>query len=592
MKALTLLAALFFTLAAGTTAAADTARLQVIHNAADPAAAVVDIYVNDAPFQDDFAFRTATEFRTVPAGVTLNIGIAPGTSGSSADAIATIPVTLEAGKTYVAIANGVLDPSGFAANPDSRPIGFALYPYDRARERARWSWLVDLNVFHGASDAPGVDVRVEGWPYWALVSDLKYGDFSGYRYLPARSYTLDLTLAGQKDAVVASYDVDLSGLKGGAATVFASGFLSPADNQGGEAFGLFAALPNGTVLALTPKAATARLQVIHNAADPAAAVVDIYVNDAPFQDDFAFRTATEFRTVPAGVTLNIGIAPGTSTSSADAIATIPVTLEAGKTYVAIANGVLDPSAFAANPDSRPIGFALYPRDGIVESLRYTRKTAIIGFHGASDAPTVDIRARHDGGSELLFGELAYGDFSQYRWLKPYKYELDVTLAGQPAAVVATYEADLNGLGGKTAVVFASGFLDPSNNGGGEAFGLFAALANGTVVGLRAATVARAPQVEAVAASEADLPRVFELRQNYPNPFNPATSISFALPEASTVSLRVYNVLGQEVRTLIDGRMEAGLHTVNFDARGMASGMYFYRLDTGANVETRKMTLLR
>src|SRR5690606_25729114 len=126
-----------------------------------------------------------------------------------------------------------------------------------------------------------------------------------------------------------------------------------------------AALPNGAIAALTPVTPTARLQVIHNAAEPAASVVDIYVNDALYENDFAFRAATEFRTVPANVTLNIQVAPGNSSSSAQAIATIPVTLEDGKTYVAIANGVLG-SGFAANPDGADIGFNLSAVDGIRE----------------------------------------------------------------------------------------------------------------------------------------------------------------------------------------------------------------------------------
>ena len=91
-------------------ALAGTAELQVIHNAADPAAAEVDVYVNGDLLLDDFAFRTATPFVEVPAGVELNIGVAPGTSGGSEDILASFPVTLAAGGRYLAVANGVLDP--------------------------------------------------------------------------------------------------------------------------------------------------------------------------------------------------------------------------------------------------------------------------------------------------------------------------------------------------------------------------------------------------------------------------------------------------------------------------------------------------
>ncbi len=89
-----------------------------------------------------------------------------------------------------------------------------------------------------------------------------------------------------------------------------------------------------------------------------------------------------------------------------------------------------------------------------------------------------------------------------------------------------------------------------------------------------------------------LPESFELLQNYPNPFNPTTNISFSLPNAENVNLSVYNVLGQKVLTLVDGQMDAGVHVVAFDGSSMASGMYFYRIDTKSFSETKKMVMLK
>lgn len=80
--------------------------------------------------------------------------------------------------------------------------------------------------------------------------------------------------------------------------------------------------------------------------------------------------------------------------------------------------------------------------------------------------------------------------------------------------------------------------------------------------------------------------------NYPNPFNPTTTISFSLPEASYVSLKVYNSLGQEVATLLDERRDAGTHRVTWDAGSCASGVYFYRLTTRDFTDTRKMLLMK
>lgn len=578
-----------------------TARLQVIHNAADPAAEVVDIYVNDGLYENDFAFREATEFRTVPARVQLNIGVAPGTSTSANDVIATIPVTLEANKTYVAFANGVLDPSAFAANPDARPIGFTLFAKDDIRERAKWFSRVDVIGFHGASDAPAVDIIARGWPFGPIVNDAGYGDFSSYNTLAPKRYLLDVTPGNDNSAIVATFEADLSGLNGGSAVVFASGFLNPATNGNGAAFGLFAALPNGTVVTLPPVTPTARLQVIHNSADPAASVVDIYVNGALYEDNFAFREATEFRTVPAGVQLNIGVAPGNSTTANDAIATIPVTLEDGRTYVAIANGVLNPNGFATNPDGANTGFNLFAVDGIREESGTKLGVSTVIFHGSTDAPTVDIYARVGSGwNWRVVNDASYGNFTDNKFLFAKNYTLTVT-PGNSTAVVASFNANLTGLGGGAAVVFASGFLNPGANGNGPAFGIFAALPNGSVVAFPAATPSPMVEIEAdeesaLAAelnrSTSILPESFELSQNYPNPFNPTTTISFALPKSSQVSLTVFNILGQEVARLVDGTMPAGTHQVNFDASNVSSGIYFYRIQTDEFSEQKKMVLLK
>jgi len=94
------------------------------------------------------------------------------------------------------------------------------------------------------------------------------------------------------------------------------------------------------------------------------------------------------------------------------------------------------------------------------------------------------------------------------------------------------------------------------------------------------------------AEEGRIPEEYALHQNYPNPFNPSTTIEFALPHAGYVMLRVYNVLGEEVATLISGDHAAGMFKAMWDVSGMPSGVYFYRLTAGEYVQTRKMILMK
>jgi hypothetical protein len=97
---------------------------------------------------------------------------------------------------------------------------------------------------------------------------------------------------------------------------------------------------------------------------------------------------------------------------------------------------------------------------------------------------------------------------------------------------------------------------------------------------------------AVEQKQAAVPVEFSLSQNYPNPFNPSTTIEFALPQASFVNLKIYDLLGKEVATLVSEKLPAGKHQRVWDAKGLASGVYLYRLETGNFIQTKKLILLR
>jgi len=104
----------------------------------------------------------------------------------------------------------------------------------------------------------------------------------------------------------------------------------------------------------------------------------------------------------------------------------------------------------------------------------------------------------------------------------------------------------------------------------------------------------APKAESdepeVTASQ--MPETFELSQNYPNPFNPSTTISYGVPEESRVTLKVHNVLGEEVATLVEGVRPAGKYTVTFAPEGLPSGVYFYTLRAGEATLTRRLVLMK
>jgi len=89
-----------------------------------------------------------------------------------------------------------------------------------------------------------------------------------------------------------------------------------------------------------------------------------------------------------------------------------------------------------------------------------------------------------------------------------------------------------------------------------------------------------------------LPAEFELTQNYPNPFNPVTTIKFSLPESGNVKLTIYNLLGEQVEEPINEFKNAGVHTINFNASELNSGVYIYKIESNGFVQSRKMTLIK
>jgi hypothetical protein len=88
------------------------------------------------------------------------------------------------------------------------------------------------------------------------------------------------------------------------------------------------------------------------------------------------------------------------------------------------------------------------------------------------------------------------------------------------------------------------------------------------------------------------PLEFAMQQNYPNPFNPTTTIRYGLPRRSGVTLAVFNTIGQKVITLVNESKDAGIHEAKFDGTNLSSGVYFYRLQAGEFVQTKKFVLLR
>jgi len=551
----TLLIATLLSVVTVATTFAQTAKLQVIHNAADPAAASVDIYVGQDKALDDFAFRTASPFVDLPAGVPLAISVAPSSSMSAADAIATFTVTLDANGTYLAVANGVLKASSFAANPGGAAIGFNVFPIGNARQKGDSAASVDIKVFHGVTDVGQVDIYAGSSK---LLSNVGYGESSNYLTVPAASYVIGVAPAGAQP--IARFTADVSKLGGQAITVLASGFLNPAANAGGSAFGLFAVTAAGgpfIALPAAPAVEKARVRIVHNAADPAAAKVDVYVDGAVAVDDFAFRSSTPVLELDPDKTYVIGVAPSTSMSVADTIKSFSVALPAGN-YVVFANGTIQ-KGFAANPSGSDIGFTIYPITNVRTAASNENNIDFAVFHGVTDAPAVDVRV---AGNNLV-SALAYGKTSEYLSVPAADYVVDVAPAG--GAVLKSYNVPGTAIKGQSAIVFASGFLDPAANLNGPAFGLYALIGTDVV------------QLTEATTSVRDIPQLPEA-SIVPNPASSDVMARFTMPADGSVSIRVVDISGTLVAETTMQNLARGAHAVPVSVNTLSSGGYMMVID--------------
>ncbi|MFO7878611.1 MAG: DUF4397 domain-containing protein [Bacteroidota bacterium] len=545
-----------------------TARVQVIHNSADAAAASVDIYINGNIAVPELNYMEATPFVDLPADSQISIDVVPA-GGDITSSVYNMPVTLTSGETYVLVANGIVSGSGYMPAP-----AFGIDVYAMGREMATNASNTDVLVVHGSTDAPTVDVHEVN--AGQLSDDLMYGDFAGYLELPTDNYFLQLYDETGSTSLLA-YDAPLADLMldGAAITVVASGFLNPANNSDGPAFGLYAVTAAGGDFIPLP-VSQARAQVVHNSADDMAEMVDVYLNGGLLLEDFAFRTATPFVDLPANVDVSIDIAPAGSMDVTESIYNLTTQLASDEKYIIVADGIVSGSGY----DSAP-AFGLEVFGMARESAMVSGNSDLLLHHGATDAPTVDI---YETSAGELYDNLMYGDFSMdYLELPTDDYSVEIRLENG-VDIVQTYDADLlnRGLTDNAMMIMASGFLNPANNSDGPAFGLYAVLADGTVAMLDPMSTT------SLENETADIKGV----ALYPNPASDIANMQFELDKAADVKVSVFALNGQEVYNNTYRKIPKGTNRFILPVNQFTSGLYTVQFVTDNKMLRKKLHVVR
>ncbi|MEM7038754.1 MAG: DUF4397 domain-containing protein [Bacteroidota bacterium] len=531
---------------------AQTARVQAIHNCPDPGAAVVDVWIDNTLLLDDFAFQDASPYIDAPAGVNFDLRICASTSTDTTNPVFRKTFNLMMGNAYTVVASGGLAESGATA--------FDLRAYG-GQEQATNMGIgeISVNIIHGAYDAPMVDIYEVQIPAGELVPDLEFGDDIGsYVDLAATDY--DIQVRTQTGVVAAEFDVDLSTLGDEAATVLASGYLDPNSAVGTEPFGLIAVLPDGTVLPLAAKATTpARLQVIHNCAATDAATVDVWLNagPSPLLDDFDFRTSSAFIDAPAGEFFDVSIALPSSTDTTAALFRQSFILESAKTYIVVASGTIGSGTYTpATP------FSLEVIADARETSTTSGNTDVIVWHGATDAPTVDVVETLVGAGTIV-DDISYGEAQGYLDLPSTAYNLDIRDASG-MTTVASYAADLSGLSDLAVTVLASGFLAPADNNNAAAFGLWVSLPTG------------GPLVELSVITEVPEPTTGLEAIAYPNPASDLLNFAITAEKGGALTYTVRDLAGRALRNG-ETLLTTGANDFRIDVTDLPAGMYMVEL---------------
>ena len=327
-------------------------------------------------------------------------------------------------------------------------------------------------------------------------------------------------------------------------------------------------------------ASTALAQIVHNAPDRDAQVVDVYANDALAVDDLAYRTATPFALLRAGVPLTLAVAPEASASSAEAVFSAEVTLDGARGYYVVAAGVLDTDG----PESFTL--ALYNN---ARTFSTTPGTVDVGFfHGApyvggGEDFAVDVRTAAVSPA-ILFDATPYGAFSDetYQPTGAGPLALQITTAGSEE-VIADVMPDFSGLEGQSVLTLASGeFAIPVFDGesGGDSGLLLVRVDGSTELAPALFTSGEAPATRgglSVAAA---------------SPVRGAVPVTYRVGTAGPVTLEAFDALGRRVAVLARGQRAAGEHSARWDARGLAPGVYVLRLTAGGTRAARTVTVVR
>ncbi len=563
----------------------ETFRSQMVHASPDPVVQSVDVYLDGGPLFRNIPYPGARPFIDMPTG-THQIDVVPSGASVADGVLLSHRESASVGDSKHLMLVGFAEPETWGRNPDGLDTSLKFLVADDARETSDMAGRFYLRQVYTIPDMPSSDYVIGSWAGYGY----RYGDIFETGGVDTGPFTGHLRSNGLATNPYAAMSFNSSGLEDlGILTVIGGRFYT---GEGVDVNAFFVS-PDGSITVHGNATSTFRAQMVHASPDPTVEAVDVYLDGGLLFRDLQYQEARAFidmpvgmhqiDVVPFGVNLKDGI-PLThrgSSASADSVHVLLV-------------GVLDTNQFPSNPDGLDTVFGLR----FVDGARETMQEPLIGaydmrlFNAVPDAPSVDFVGEIPSyPPEKIFSEIAYGSVSAYAGAVPNPTATGTVFGdlgtGSDEILLRT-EVNSLGLGGNVTFVVLSGILDANRRASGnndpDGLTLIGFSPTGEkVVGQRITALGNQPT---------ETPEAFRLLGNYPNPFNPTTTISYDLPRTSDATLTIFDVLGKQIKEIASGTKAAGSYEVSFDATGIPSGIYFYRLQAGDYVETRRMVVVR
>lgn len=586
--------------------------LLFVHNSPDPTVATVDVWVEvpevppsgySVQIADNISFQQGY-FASIPSvpipGATLIVHIkdANSTSISDPDLLTKNYPSVPTGDN-IAVLNGLADPTLAAAktNPDavSNAFDLTLQPATLSSSDPN---KVSVFFHQGVVDLASTYFQsfittIQSAPRDTLAQGVLYNDITNSVLSAAAPRRLHITASGQPQttAIYPSNGDVFKTLANKSAFIVASGFADTTGTGTTNSLKVLAFVTDGSTTdgAVTPielpkEKIAGVVQVYHNSPDPALAALDLYVGGIKQILGINFRAGFQSAGFIQDFDYIIDLHAAASSTSA-----LNSTLRFdADSVVAVVQGVGNPSSFAANPDGADIslGFVIKEPTNIVQPAGTTKITV---FHGATDAPTLDVTVPALNGFALI-SDLSYGDFqeavgSSGTDISTTLGTVIVDLKKPDNSVYKSYLVPLAAFDGKAVSVLASGFVDSTANQNGKSFRLF--------VGVSSAPF---PQIvflqDTTAVSSINDPAVADMHfRMFPNPTSNNLVMAFDVEETSDVTIDILDITGRIVKTVVNSNYNKGRVALTENVSDLQSGTYITRVASSTKVSTYKFNVV-